>query len=493
MSRPPADPPPPGPATPARATAAAAAARSRHLGRWAVVIGVGVAVALLPRPAGIGPGAWNLLAIFLATVVGLTLQPVPGGAIVLLGVTASILLGTQPITKALAGYGDPIVWLVLAAFFMSRGMIKTGLGRRIAFLLIRAIGKRSLGLGYSLALTEFTLAGFIPSNAARAGGIVFPIAKSLAGAYDSQPGPTAGRLGAFLMIFLYQCCVVNCAIFLTGQAANALMASFALKTAGIELSYGRWFAGAIVPGLISLGAVGLLVYRLAPPEVKHTPHAVDIARGELERLGPTSAAEKRMLLVFALVSALWMTSALHHIHYAAVALLGICALLLFGVINWEDVKAEGGAWDVFIWYGGLVQLAGALADTGLTGRFAQAVAGVAHGWPWWGALLVLLLGYFFAHYAFASITAHATAMYMPFLAVMLAAKVPAGIAVLSLSYGSNLMAGLTHYGTTPGPIYFGAGYVSQATWWRVGLIVSVVSLAIWMTIGVAWWRVLGFW
>src|SRR6185436_8877526 len=120
-------------------------------------------------------------------------------------------------------------------------------------------------------------------------------------------------------------------------------------------------------------------------------------------------------------------------------------------------------------------------------RFAASVAAAAHGWPWWGALLVLLLVYFFAHYAFASITAHATAMYIPFLAVMLAAQVPAGIAVLSLSYASNLMAGLTHYGTTPGPIYFGAGYVSQASWWRIGLVVSVVNLAIWMTVGPMWW------
>jgi divalent anion:Na+ symporter, DASS family len=457
------------------------------------VIGIGVLVALAPRPAGVPAASWNLLAIFVATVLGLTLQPVPGGAIVLLGVSATVLLGVQPIAKALAGYGDPIVWLVLAAFFMSRGMLKTGLGRRIAFLLIRAIGKRSFGLGYSLAITEFILAGFIPSNAARAGGIVFPIAKSLARAYDSEPGPTAGRLGSFLMLFLYQCCVVNCAIFLTGQAANALMASFALKTAAVELSYGRWLAGAIVPGLVSLAAVGVIVYRLLPPEVTHTPGAVQIAQAELDRMGPISWPEKRMLVVFALVSVLWMTTALHHIHYAAVALLGICALLIFAVIDWEDVKAERGAWDVFIWYGGLVQLAGALGESGLTERFAQSVAALAHAWPWWGAFLALLLVYFFAHYGFASITAHATAMFVPFLAVMIAARVPPWIAVLSLSYASNLMAGLTHYGTTPGPIYFGAGYVPQGTWWRIGLLASMVSLTIFLTVGIVWWKVLGLW
>jgi DASS family divalent anion:Na+ symporter len=464
-----------------------------RLYRWAAVIGIGVLIAALPRPTGVPAESWYLLAIFMSTVLGLTLQPLPGGAMVLLGVGATAILGIQPVAKALSGYGDPIVWLVLAAFFMSRGMTKTGLGRRIAFLFIRALGKRSLGLGYALALSEFVLASFIPSNAARSGGIIFPIARSLAAAYDSQPGPTAGRLGAFLMVFAYQCCVVSGACFLTGQASNVLIASFAQKTAGIELSYSLWFLGAVVPGLLGLFVVGLLVYRLAPPEVTQTPRATEIAREELASMGPMSRPEQRMLVVFTMVAALWMTTGLHGIHYAAVALLGICTLLLSGVIDWEDVKSEHGAWDVFIWYGGLVQLAGALSETGLMDRFAQATAGFTHGWPWWGALLALLLVYFYAHYGFASITAHATAMFTPFLAVMLAAHVPAGIAVLSLAYASNLMACLTHYGTTPGPIYYGAGYVTQATWWRIGFVASVASLAIWLTVGVAWWRVLGLW
>ena len=56
------------------------------------------------------------------------------------------------------------------------------------------------------------------------------------------------------------------------------------------------------------------------------------------------------------------------------------------------------------------------------------------GWPWWLALVVLLLVYFYAHYAFASITAHATAMYIPFLLVTLAAGAPPMLAVLSLAY-----------------------------------------------------------
>jgi DASS family divalent anion:Na+ symporter len=200
-----------------------------------------------------------------------------------------------------------------------------------------------------------------------------------------------------------------------------------------------------------------------------------------------------MLIVFALVAGLWMTTAFHGINYAAVALLGICVLLLFGVLTWRDVVTEHAAWDVFIWYGGLVRMAEALGQTGITKRFAETAAGFTSGWQWWTALAVLLLVYFYAHYGFASITAHATAMYTPFLVVTLAAGAPPYLAVLSLAYFSNLDASLTHFGTTPAPIYFGSGYVKQRTWWKLGLITSFITIAIWAAFGFTWWKILKLW
>jgi DASS family divalent anion:Na+ symporter len=448
---------------------------------------------MIPVPVGIMGKSWRLLAIFVATIVGSIVRPVPGGAMVLLGISALALTGTLPVDQALAGYGDPIVWLVLAAFFMSRGMIKTGLGRRIAFLFIRAIGRHSLGLGYALVSTDMLLAMVIPSNAARAGGIVFPVAKSLAEAYDSKPGETAGWLGAFLMVLIYQCDVIVCAMFLTGQASNVLIAKFAQQVTGIELTYAHWALAAIVPGLLSLLAVPFVLYRIFPPEIKHTPASAEFAADELHRMGRMNSGEKLMLIVFVLVASLWMTSTLHGINPAAVALLGICLLLLFGVLNWEDVISERGAWDVFIWYGGLVRMAEALGETGITKRFAESAGSFTVGWKWWAALAVLLLVYFYAHYGFASITAHVTSMYTPFLVVILAAGAPPYLAVLSLAYFSNLDASLTHYGTTPAPIYFGAGYVKQRTWWKLGLIVSFVTISIWVVFGFLWWKLLKLW
>ncbi|MEY4167513.1 MAG: hypothetical protein RIR52_1337 [Acidobacteriota bacterium] len=495
-----------------RASSDQAAHRVRTI-KWLVVILFGVGIYLCPTPEGITDASWRLLAIFMATIVGSILRPVSGGAMVLLGVGAVAITRAMPVSEALArtavdakaletlrlksalaGYADPVVWLVLAAFFMSHGMIRTGLGRRVALLFIRGFGQRSLGLGYALVGTDMLLATVIPSNGARCGGITFPIARSLAEEYDSRPGPTAARLGAFLMVFVYQCEVIICATFLTGQAGNLVIQRLARQQTGIDLNYSTWMIGGIVPGVVTLVITGFILYRLFRPEVTETPGATEFARRELTKMGSITSGERLMLLVFSLTGLLWATTGrLHSIDYSVVALVGICLLLVFNVVNWRDLMAEQAAWDVFIWYGGMVRMAEALGETGLTQRFAVFASGMTSGWSWWAALAGLLLVYFFAHYAFASITAHALAMYLPFLIVILAAGAPPFLSVALLAYFSNLAASLTHYGTTPGPIYFGAGYVSQPTWWRLGLIAALANILIWVTVGLVWWKLLGWW
>lgn len=462
------------------------------LWRWAIVVGIAVLILLAPRPEGITVQAWRLLAIFAATIVGSIVRPAPASSIVLFGVTAIALTGTMTPADALKGYADPIVWMVLCAFFISRAIIRTGLGRRIAFLFIRALGKRSLGLSYALVSTDAVLASFVPSNGARAGGVLFPVAKSLAEAYESSPGPSRRRLGAFLMTTVYQSDVVCSTMYLTGQASNVLIAKFALTTAGVELTYLRWIVGSIVPGIAALLLVPYVIFKLFPPEVKHTPHATEMAQEELTRMGSMSRQERITMMVFVLVAGLWMTMSVHKINYAIVALFGVCVLLLTKVLDWDDVTGERPAWDVFIWYGGLVRMAEALGETGITKRFAELTAGYTSGLAWGAALAILLLVYFYAHYGFASITAHSTAMFTPFLVVMIAAGAPPLLAVLLLAYFSNLSACLTHYGTTPAPIYFGAHYTTQREWWRIGFIVSVVTISIWTVLGLGWWKVLGW-
>jgi DASS family divalent anion:Na+ symporter len=462
--------------------------------RWLITIGVGVGVAFLPRPEGVTYEAWTLLAIFAATIVGSIVQPLTGSAMVLLGVIATALFGALKVEKALSGYADKYVWLVLAAFFISRAMIKTGLGHRIALLFVRLIGRRSLGLGYSLVFTDFILASFIPSTGARSGGIILPIARSISETYDSRPDDgTAAKLGTFLMTLLYQCEVILCATFLTGQASNLIIRNFAASHAGIDLNYSIWFVSAIVPSLVSLAVIPTFIYRFFPPDVKETPGAVDFARKELTVMGRLKRSEKILLAVFVVVVALWISGPFHGIDATVIALSGIALLLVTNVLNWRDITDETPAWEVFIWYGGLVMMAAALGETNLIKLFAESISSTMNGWSWPAALAVLALVYFYAHYGFASITAHVTAMFIPFLAVTIALGAPVGLTVLILTFFANLSAGLTHYGTTPAPVYFGTGYVTQTRWWTVGLVASVLNILIWSGVGLVWWKALGWW
>ena len=463
--------------------------------KWLIVLGCGFLVAIIPPPEGITRPAWTLFAIFIATIIGSIVQPLTASAVVLMGVTATVVFGALKPADALKGYSDPVVWLVLAAFFLSCAMIKTGLGRRIALLFVRTIGGKTFGLGYALVATDFVLASMIPSNGARNGGVLMPIALGICETYDSRPEDgTAGRLGTFLFNLLYQCDVIISATFITGQASNLIIAKLAQETTGIQLSYTSWLAGAIVPSIISLLVVPVMIYCFFPPEIKETPEATGFAAAELEKQGPMARSEKIVLGVMAAVVLLWVTKdKFHSVDIAIVALVGIGVLLLARVIEWSDLMGERNAWSVFIWYGGLVNMAAALGETGITKLFAQWVSGNMTGMSWVAALTLLALIFFFIHYFFASITGHVLAMFVPFVTVTIVAGAPAGLAVLVLAYFANLSASLTHYGTTPGPIYFGLGYVKQGNWWTIGLIAAVLNILIWSTVGLGWWKLLGWW
>jgi divalent anion:Na+ symporter, DASS family len=448
---------------------------------------------LLPAPPGVSPSGQRVTAIFLATIAGLMIQPLPGAAVVVLGITMLVVAAGLPLKDALAGYSSSSAWLVLGAMLMSRTLRDTGLSRRIALGFVRRFGSTSLGVSYALIFSDVTLAGGIPSITARSGGIILPIARGVAELYDSHPGPSARILGTFLMAALYQASVVACAMFLTGQASNVLAASMAGSIANVSVTWSSWFFAGLVPGVVSLAVVPYLVYRTLPPDLTHTPAAAEYARTQLAALGPLGRDERITLAVFVGVCGLWVSSAWHGLDVTLVAMLGISVLLVTGVLTWETAIAERSAWDVFVWYGGLITLGDLLNKTGSTAAFASWIGGWFGGLPWVTALTLTLLIYFYAHYAFASITTHVLALFPPFVVMLTGLGAPPLLVVYSLACLANLTAGLTHYGTTVAPIVFAEGYVTVSDWWRVGFLASIINLAIWLTIGFAWWKLLGFW
>lgn len=454
---------------------------------------VGLVIWFIPPPAGVEVQAWHLLAIFVATIVGIIAKPLPMGAMAMLGITATALTSTLTITEALSGFGNTTIWLIVIAFFVARGFIKTGLGSRIGYMFMRSLGKRTLGLSYGLIATDLILAPAIPSNTARGGGVIYPILRSVAEAYGSNPDDgTARKLGAFLTKTSFQTLIISSAMFLTAMAANPLSAKFAAEQ-GVEISWGLWALAASVPGLVSLIVIPLLLYKLYPPEIKETPQAVQLAKDKLKEMGKTTTYEWIMLGTFVSLLILWIFGDFIGVHSTTAALVGLSVLLVTTVLTWQDVLNERGAWDTLVWFAALVMMASFLDSLGLIPWFSETMGELVGDFSWVPAFLILSLVYFYSHYLFASNTAHISAMYAAFLAVAIAAGTPPMLAALVLAFFGNLMSSMTHYGTGPAPVFFGSGYVEMGTWWKLGLLISVVNIVIWLGIGGIWWKVLGLW
>lgn len=467
--------------------------KKKQLILFFVVLLIGFLLWFSPKPEDISLRSWHLLTIFVATIVGIVLKPLPIGAIVIFALSVATLTHTLTIDEALSGFHNSIAWLVVFAFFISRGFIKTGLGSRISYYFVSLFGKNTIGLSYGLLMSELILSPAIPSVTARAGGVIYPIVQGLAKSFGSDPAlGTERRVGSFLMKVAYQGSIITSAMFLTAMAANPLLAGLT-HDAGYSITWGQWAIAALLPGLLSLLVMPLIVYKLYPPAIKKTPDAAQLARKKLTEMGPLSRKEWSMLAIFLLLLILWVFGSLVGLNATVAAMTGLSLLLLFDVLEWKDILKEEHAWDTFIWFSSLIMMATALNTLGFTPWLSQQVVGFVDTFNWTVAFAILGFVYFYSHYFFASSTAHVGAMYPAFLMVAIGLGTPPTFAILVFAFLSSLMGGLTHYGSGPAPLFYGSGYIDIKDWWRIGFILSIINILIWIGLGSLWWKLLGLW
>lgn len=464
-----------------------------------IAVLVGITILLIPTPEGLSTKAWGMFALFVATIVAIIAKAMPMGAATLVALVISGLSGLTPLSPAkgevgmLSGFSNGTIWLIAIAMFLSRAVIKTGLGKRIALYFVARFGKRMMGVAYGIALADVVIGPGIPSASARGGGIMYPIMQSIADAYNSKPGPTARRAGAFLAIAVSQIDTIVCTMFLTAMAGNPLIAELA-KSQGVEITWMTWFLGAIVPGIVSLILLPYFVYLIYPPELKDTPKMAEMAREELNSMGKMSQAEWILALDFILLLLLWTVGDLvFHIPATVSAFVGLVILLLTNIMSWKNIISETAAWDTMFWFAVLVMMANALNKYGTISWISTHIADSVGSFSWPVAFTILVLVYFYTRYFFASAMAHISAMYLAFVAAAIAVGTPPIIAAIGLGYTSTLSMSLTQYAGGPGPALYGSGYNSTGQWWGVSFAVSILSLAIWFSVGGVWMKLLGWW
>lgn len=473
-----------------------------------VVIGAILWLLTPVRPGGLSVQAWEMFAIFVATIVGCITKPLPIGGTTLIGLIVTVLVGLAPVQNEvnpktgavnagiLSAFSNSASWLIAMAFIMAYGISKTGLGNRIAYWMIRRFGKRSIGIAYAITGLEIVLGALIPSNSARTGGVVWPVTESISKDYDSLPNdPSRKKIGAFLSFIAFHANVISTALFITGAAPNMVASQMAVQK-GYTMSWISWFTAAIVPALIATIVIPLIIYKIFPPEIKETPDAKNWADEHLAEMGPVSKPEKIMSVVFLLAIILWVLSGIFKIPQldsTFVAFLAVGLLLITGVLTMQDALKQTGAWNILIWLSILVFMAGKLISFGFIDWFSKTIQTGLHGISWKIVLAVLVILMFYTHYFFASGTAHMTALYLPFLSVAVATGAPLALSAMLLAFTGAINASTTHYANGPASILATTGYIKQGEWWKFNFILGLVYLLIFGVIGTVWMKIIGMW
>jgi citrate:succinate antiporter/L-tartrate/succinate antiporter len=456
-------------------------------------------IVLLPRPAGLDRNAWGYLGLFSAVIVALVLEPIPPAGVGLLGVTLATVLGhvaaspADAIKWGLSGFSDATVWLIFGALVLSTGYEKTGLGRRIALSLVKVMGRSALGLGYAVVLADLVLAPFTPSNTGRSAGVIYPIIRGIPPLYGSAPGPTARRLGAYLMWTAFAATAVTSSMFVTALAPNLLAIGLVRQATGLEVSWSQWFLGFLPVGAPLLATLPLVVYLVYPPEIRSSPEVSAWAAIELGLLGRLTIKEAVMACLIVLALALWVLGG-KWIHATTTILVVVSLLVLLGLVRWDDLVENRTAWDAVIYFATLLTLADGLNRVGIVAWAAHGISRQLSGASSSLFALVVLVSFFFVvHYAFASLTAH-TIVVLPALIAAGASLpgMPVKVLALALSYSIGLMGVISPYATGPAPVYFGSGFIARKDFWMLGFVFGLVYLVTLLAIGVPFllWRAL---
>jgi len=455
------------------------------LAKRAAPFALAIGIWFVPVPEGLTAPAWHLFAIFVASIAAVLLGAFPLLTSTMLAVAAVVLTETISPAKAFSGFANTSVLLVVIAFLVAQAVVKSGLGRRISLFMVSRFGKSAHGLAYSIVLTDAVIAPAFPSNTAR-GGVLFPIVLSVAQGSGSKPDdPEGRRLGAYLMFCSMASLAVSSALWMTATSANPIGIQV-VRDFGLEINFGKWLLAASVPALTAILLLPLVVSRLFPPGVGETPEAPAAARRELAALGSLSRDERITAVVFAMMVAGWIFADALRLNVTSIAFGGLGLLLLANVLTADDIAAQGDTLATFLWLAVLFAMSGQLNELGFMGYAGQRLASHMGGLSWPVTYVLLVVIYVAIHYMFVSQSSQVLALLGVFLDVGVRGGVPAPLMAFALLFASSYFSVITPQGGSQNVIFVGSGYLSQKELYRLGLLVTLFFLAVFLVVGTAW-------
>ena len=446
---------------------------------------VALAIWFSPVPAGLTAPAWHLFAVFAAAILSVLIGAFPLLTASMLAVGAIVLTGTIKPEQAYSGFANSSVLLVVVAFIVAQAVVKSGLGRRISLFMVSLFGGSSLGLAYSVVLTDAAIAPAFPSNTAR-GGVLYPIVLAIAKGAGSEPGnPATRHLGGYLMFCSMAGLAVSSALWMTATSANPIAVQI-VQQSGLEIDFARWFLVSSVPSLVAILLLPLVVAKLFPPGVGKTPEAPAAARAELAGMGSMSRDEWITAGTFVLMVAGWIFGNALHLNTTSVAFMGFGVLLFLNVITVDDITRQGDTLVTFLWLAVLFAMSAQLNELGFMGYVGGRLATSLGGLSWTSLYLTLIVLYVLIHYLFVSQTSQVLALFGVFLDVGTKGGVPLPLMAFGLLFASSYFSVITPQGGSQNIIFVASGYLTQKELYKLGALVTLFFMVVYLVIGSPW-------
>jgi DASS family divalent anion:Na+ symporter len=272
---------------------------------------------------------------------------------------------------------------------------------------------------------------------------------------------------------------------MTATSANPIGIQVAQEF-GLQINFGTWFIAASVPALTAIALLPWIVAKLYPPGVGDTPEAPTAARQALAALGPLSRDERITAVAFALMVSGWIFADALGLNVTSIAFAGLGLLLMTNVLTLDDIAAQGDTLATFLWLAVLFALSGQLNELGFMGYVGQRLASHMGGLSWPVTYVTLVALYVAIHYMFVSQSSQVLALLGVFLDVGVRGGVPAPLMAFALLFASSYFSVITPQGGSQNVIFVGSGYLTQGELYRLGLLITLFFLAVFLVVGTGW-------
>ncbi|MGB2690564.1 MAG: DASS family sodium-coupled anion symporter [Desulfobacterales bacterium] len=427
---------------------------------------------------GLSPKAKRFLAVLVVLIFLFVAEPIPLEITAICIGVFLVIMGISDVKDAWAPYMHPVVVFIMCCLIFAISLDKAGITKRLGYFIVKKAGTSVTKFTFIIAVSLGISSAFMHDAAACAIGIVTMLPLMRAAGIEPHT-----KTAKFMMLSLPFACSCGGMGSLIGGGRCMVAAAFLKEFTGLEISFFDWIKYAMPAAIICVPVAVCIVYMVFRPNPKYQLPEFD------EEIGPWSPLEKKTLIIIGLTFALWLTKGFHGIHYSVTGMLGVGALVLFGILKWEDIN-DNLEWGTALFiFGGGISLGLAMGYSGAATYFANLFFPLVQGGGW--LLLFAGVAVFGALVTNAMANVAAAALILP-IVIPMARLEGVDPTVIALCLGmATSFAMLLVIGCPPNAIAYSYRYFKASDLTKVGLVATPILLLILIIVASTWWKILG--